>query len=328
MSQSIYQYARSIASNKLAFIDLDGTLTSHPWDTNEKDLLDKDLTNQAIDMLQSKEYVCILGTSRTAEMCMSETQYVLSKKNYGFSRPQPHMGLDDNNKHFYVKPESYVPQKILDLPIIISASGARIDLLQKDGGYVQDQSFYPPDFPGPAAWRGKVMSFLSTLSIPFSYSPIDSEINYQNGITDIFPAEYRIQLSFPTQSELLRLSDEIKKIDDLYLTDDSNPDKNIFMAYLMPKNGKIDAVNHVMSNLQKENAEILIIGDSLPDLEVGLKMTVTPGGKITCFIVGGSRLRYAPKTNVNRKIIMGDSAFLQAIGPKSIVEFIKRSKYN
>jgi len=316
MSQSIYQYVRTIASQKLAFIDVDGTLTANPWDTNEKDLLDKDLTNQAIIRLQNKGFTCILNTSRTVEMCMSEALYFLSKKNFGFARPQPHMGIDNNQKHFYVKPEDCVPTKILDLPIIISASGARIDVLQKDGGYSQDHSFYPKDFPDLILWKKKISSFLSTLNIPFLYSPIDSESNYTEGITDIFPAEYRIQLSFPTQ------------IDGLYLTDDSNPDKNIFLAYLTPKNGKIDAVNHVISNLGKENPEILIIGDSLPDLEVGLKIKVPPHAKITCLIVGGSRLHYTPKSDFQRKVIIGDMAFPQSIGPKSIVEFIKNNKYN
>lgn len=315
MSQSIYQYVRTIASNKLAFIDVDGTLTANPENTNEKDLLDKDLTNQAITKLQEKGFTCILNTSRTAEMCMSEKQYELSKKNFGFSRPPPHMGIDDNRKRYYVKPEEFFPEKILDLPLIISASGARIDILQKDGGYAQDQSFYPPDFPDPVSWRKKITSFLLALSIPFSYAPIDSESNYADGVTDIFPAEYRIQLFFPTQTDLLNLSEEIKKLDAIYLTDDSNPDKNIFMAYITPKNGKVDAVNHVISSLQRPLAEILIIGDSLPDLEVGLKVKSPPGGKITYLIVGGSRLHR-------------DIAFPQAIGPKSIVEFIRSNKYN
>ncbi|MBI4973264.1 HAD hydrolase family protein [Candidatus Roizmanbacteria bacterium] len=328
MSQSIYQYVRSVASNKLAFIDVDGTLTANPGDTNEKDLLDKDLTNQAITELQKNGFTCVLNTSRTVEMCMSEAQYFLSKKNFGFTRPQPHMNIDNKYRHFYVKPEDVVPRKILDLPIIISASGARVDVLQKDGGYVQDQGFYPPDFPDPIIWKKKITSFLSTSNILFSYAPIDSESNYEEGITDIFPADYRIQLSFPTQSELLRLAGEIKKIDGLYLTDDSNPDKNIFLAYLTPKNGKIDAVNHVMSHLQKRLTEILVIGDSFPDLEAGLKIKAPPHAKITCLIVGGSRLHYTPKINLKRKIIMGDVAFHQSIGPKSIVEFIKSNKYN
>lgn len=325
MSQSIYQFVRSIASNKLAFIDVDGTLTANPGDTNEKDLLDKNLTNQAITDLQKNGFTCVLNTSRTAEMCMSETQYFLSKKNYGFSRPQPHMGMDKNKKHFYIKPEKYLPKKILDLPIIISASGARIDVLQKDGGYAQDQRFYPTDFPNPLIWRKKITSFLSTLSIPFSYSPIDSEMNYQNGITDIFPADYHIQLSFPTQTNLLHLSDEIKKLDGVYLTDDSNPDKNIFMAYITPKNGKIDAINHVVDQLQQSKTEILIIGDSLPDLDAGLGINAPLDVRITCLIVGGSCLSSSPviSQSQTRKIIVGDELFPRSVGPRSIVEFLK-----
>ncbi len=328
MTQSIYQYVRSIASKKLAFIDVDGTLTANPGDTNEKDLLDKDLTNQAIADLQKKGFTCMLNTSRTAEMCMSEAQYVLSKKNFGFSRPQPHMGIDKNKKHFYVKPEDYFPKKILDLPIIISSSGACINVLQENGGYAADEGFYLNDFPDPRIWRKNITSYLSGLNILFSYGHIEKEVTYQENETEIFPADYRIQLIFTSYKNILLLSKSIKEKGNLYFTNDSNPKKNLFMGYITPKRGKVDAVNHVISSLQRPLAEILIIGDSPPDLEVGLKMRTPPGAKITCLIVGGSSLRNTIKINVKRKIIMGDIAFPQAIGPKSIVEFIKSNRYN
>ena len=123
------------------------------------------------------------------------------------------------------------------------------------------------------------------------------------------------------------LSKSIKEKGNLYFTNDSNPKKSIYGLY-HAKRGKVDAVNHVISSLQRPLAEILIIGDSPPDLEVGLKMRTPPGAKITCLIVGGSSLRNTIKINVKRKIIMGDIAFPQAIGPKSIVEFIKSNRYN
>ena len=162
----------------------------------------------------------------------------------------------------------------------------------------------------------------------FSFGHIENEADYQKNETEIFPADYRIQLIFTSYKNMLLLSGSIEEKSGLYFTDDSNPKKNLFMGYITPKNGKVDAVNHVISSLQRPLAEILIIGDSLPDLEVGLKIKLPSGVKITCLIVGGSRLRYAPNTNIKRKIIMGDIAFPQAIGPKSIVEFIKSNRYN
>lgn len=328
MNQSIYQYVRIIASNKLAFIDVDGTLTANPEDTNEKDLLDKDLTNQAITELQKKGFTCILNTSRTAEMCMSEKQYELSKKNFGFSRPPPHMGIDDNRKRYYVKPEEFFPEKILDLPIIISSSGACIHVRQENGGYAIDRSFYPNDFPDPATWRKNTTSYLSGLNIPFSFGHIENADAYQKKEAEIFPADYRIQLIFTSYKNMLLLSGSIEEKSGLYFTDDSNPKKNLFMGYITPKNGKINAIEHVIKNLEKSEAEILIIGDSLPDLEAGLKIKAPSSTIITCLIVGGSRLHYVPtnaKTNAKRRIIMGDVAFPQAIGPKSIVEFMKNN---
>lgn len=328
MSQSIYQYLQTIASNKLAFIDVDGTLTANPEDTNEKDLLDKDLTNQAITKLQEKGFTCILNTSRTVEMCMSEGQYFLSKRNYGFSRPPPHMGLDNNHKRYYVKPEEFFPEKILDLPIIISSSGACIHVRQENGGYAIDRSFYPNDFPDPATWRKNTTSYLSGLNIPFSFGHIENADAYQKKEAEIFPADYRIQLIFDSKENMSLLSESIKQKSNLYFTDDSNPKINLFMGYITPKNGKIDAVDHVIHNLQRPDGEILIIGDSIPDLEAGLKIKALPNTKITCLIVGGSRLHRAPKTHDGRNIIMGNIAFPQAIGPKSIVEFMKSNKYN
>ena len=217
---------------------------------------------------------------------------------------------------------------MLDLPIIISSSGACINVLQKNGGYATDKDFHPHDFPDSTLWRINITKYLESLNTPFSFGHIENEADYQKNETEIFPADYRIQLIFTSYKNILLLSKSIKEKGNLYFTNDSNPKKNLFMGYITPKRGKVDAVNHVISSLQRPLAEILIIGDSPPDLEVGLKMRTPPGAKITCLIVGGSSLRNTIKINVKRKIIMGDIAFPQAIGPKSIVEFIKSNRYN
>jgi len=366
MKSNIYQKIKQSPTNKLAFIDVDNTLTANPWDTNEKDLLDVKLTNQAIELLQKKGYCCILNTSRTEEMCMSSTQYGLSQQNFNFKRPPPQIGITPDGKQSYVKPENFYPNKLLNLPIIISSSGAKISVLQKEGGYKEDTNFYPDSFPDPYTWRKEIIIWLSKINlfVPFSYSPIDSETLFFEHKTDVFPPDYRVQLSFTSQNDMMLLSKHIKKMDGLYLTNDSEPDKHIFTAYITPKNGKIDAVDHIIHNLQKSETEIeiFIIGDSLPDLEVGIQTNPVSKMHITFLLVGGSKLtpylldkeknifaginltsikkKLSPskqtgfytftdlKTKHKRNIIIADEAFPQTVGPKSIVEFIKKNRYN
>lgn len=349
MSQSIYQYVNTLAQNKTAFIDIDGTLTSNPWDTNEKDLLDKELTNQAIQELQKQGYLCILSTSRTAEMCMSEKQYQLSKKRLGFSRPEPHMGRGENNKRIYIKQEDFFPTGILNLPIIISSSGAQISVLQNGGGYINDVDFYPVDFPSPSVWRSDTLILLSSFTTPFVLGEIELEKSYMNGETEIFPADYRIQLIFSSCEELSRFSKEIHKQRGLHITNDSNPDKNLYSAYVTPKNGKIEAIEYILSTFDKPPAEVLIMGDSLPDLEAGLHVSGSYGSHISFFLVGGSRLypylvdkdkntfaevslstakNIISSPPIERRIVLADALFPGSIGPRSIVEFLDKKRYN
>lgn len=348
MSQSIYQYIKTLPSEKIAYIDIDGTLTANPWDTAEKDLLDKDLTNQAIHALQKRGYLCILNTSRTAEMCMSEKQFHLSKRRYGFSRPEPHMGRE-NEERIYIKQEDFFPTGILDLPIIISSSGAQVSVLQNEGGYINDIDFYPEGFSTPSEWRSDIMILLSSFRTPFTLGEIELEKSYTDGITDIFPADYRIQLIFSSCEELNRFSKEVHKQRGLHITNDSNPDKNMYSAYITPKNGKIDAIEYVLSNFDKPPNEILIMGDSLPDLEAGLHVNGPYGSYISFFLVGGSRLypyladkdkntfagvslsiakNLISSPPVDRRIVLSDALFPGSVGPRSIVEFLGEKDYN
>jgi len=259
-----------------------------------------------------------------------------------------------------VKPEDYVPKKILDLPIIISSSGAQISVLQKDGGYAIDHDFYPPDYPNASTWRKETMQYLSSLHVPFTYARIDSEDAYNKHETDIFPADYRIQLLFKSKEDMMLLQ-HIKKRADLFIINDSNPDKKIYTTYLAPKKGKTEAINHMLNHL-RTLTKILVIGDSLPDFEAGIQIYPISDVSITLLLVGGSRLTtfllekekndfagtdltnfkknmtslkragyylYTDhKTTNKRLIIIGDVASPQSIGPKCIVEILQDKRYH
>ena len=109
----------------------------------------------------------MLNTSRTAEMCMSEAQYVLSKRILDFPGLNPIWVLIKIKSTFMLNLKIIFPKKILDLPIIISSSGACINVLQENGGYAADEGFYLNDFPDPRIWRKNITSYLSGLNILF-----------------------------------------------------------------------------------------------------------------------------------------------------------------
>jgi len=339
-SSNIFQNIQQQSpANKLAFIDVDHTLTANPWETEEKDLLDSRLTNQAMALLKKAGYCCILNTSRTEEMCMSSKQYMLSKQYYHFKRPAPQIGMGRDGRRFYIKPEDFYPINFLDLPIIISSSGAKISVLQNEGGYREDTDFYPAHFPSLAVWREKTISILHSFNLPFRLSPIESTHNYYQHVTDVFPPDYRIQLYFRSLHELIQFTQKIKsQKNNFFLTNDSDPEKQLYTLYITPKKGKYEVIEHIVNKINI--SEILIIGDSLPDLEAGLH-TYSPEIKKTFLLVGGSRLTSylidAHKTsfagiNLNvikkqlssfkNKYIIGDLAFPKAIGPRSIIEFL------
>ena len=360
MKSDIYQTIIKPSVNKLAFIDIDNTLTANPWETNEKDLLDKKLSNQAIDLLQKFGYLCILNTSRTEEMCMSSTQFLLSQKKYNFKRPKPQIGMTQQGKRFYAKPEDIYPCKLLDHPIIISSSGAKISVLQKKGGYQEDTDFYPSDFPDPGSWRKDIILQLATIKkrVPFMYAPIESEDAFIEQKTDVYPPDYRLQLSFHSVYDLIDFAQESKEQKcNFFLTNDSDPDKHSFILYITPKTGKFEAIEHIMAHLAgRESLEILFIGDSWPDFEAGMHNFTHFKAKKTVLLVGGSRLfpyltdsnknnfagidlafiknQLSPsgqtgiftytdaKTNDISTVIVSDLAYPKAIGPKSIVEYL------
>jgi hydroxymethylpyrimidine pyrophosphatase-like HAD family hydrolase len=346
--------------NKIAFIDVDGTLNAHPWDTNEKKLLNKKLTNSTISLLKKKGYICVLATSRTEEMCMSSKNFSLSKRKFNFRRPLPHIGRKPDGTRFYIRPETFYPIKMLDPLIMITSSGAKILVLQKGGGYIEDKAFYESSFPSPLQWRKQIMNLLLKLQpkFQFSFSSIEEEKHYFKYKTDVYPPDYRIQIIFPSKTKLQTFSHHIKKNKGIFFVNDSNPLKNKFTGYVMPKNGKTDAINYVINKIteKQKKYKIIIIGDSFTDLQSATPIDNKKNLEITFLLVGGSRLTpfllnkknndfagtdisfiknnlfpckkkgfyvFVGKNKEKRKIIIADEAFPETLGPESIIEFLK-----
>lgn len=349
--------------SKFAFIDIDNTLTGNGSGTGNHQSIMK-----VRQLLKKNQYLYCPTTSRTEEMMMSKKTYEQSKKLFSFKRQLPKLFFVQG-LYFYKDPLLFEPPGILDGDIIISSSGSKILVKQNNNAYEEDICYFNTDFPEPKIWRETVtaqINNINSLRNIANLSYIEDVNLYINGTNNVYPPDYRIQLFFTSIenkfffiSELLKikkLSNNIS-ISTLHITDDSNPEKNKFSIYLTPKNGKIDAVNHAIKHLQTDlnitKPELLIVGDSWPDLEMGL-FSATNIINATFFLVGGSRLSnyivnpqktsfageslikikqnlipsndkgiYCYKGNgYKRKVVIGDDVFPGKTGPESIIEFL------
>lgn len=358
-----YQKLRLSPVSKFAFIDIDNTLTG-----NGSSIGNPQLIMQVRKLLEKQNYLFCPTTSRTEEMMMSQETYEQSKKIFSFERPLPKLFFDQG-LYYYKDPLLVEPPGILDGDIIISSSGSKIFVNQTNNAYQEDICFYDKAFPDPQTWRNTVTTQINNsnnVKNIVKLSNIEDANRYSNGTNNVYPPDYRIQLFFTNiENKLFFISQllKIKKfskdasINTLHITDDSNPNKNKISVYLTPKNGKVDAVNHVMEHLQADlnitAPELLFIGDSWPDLEMGL-FSATDIPNVTFFLVGGSRLTdfitnpqdtsfagepltkikqdfiqtndkgvyYYKGNGYERKVVIGDIIFPGKVGPDSIIEFL------
>ena len=353
-------------SVKLAFVDIDNTLTGDGSGTGDPQLI-----GRVKNLLNSQGYLMVVITSRTAEMMISEPLYHLSRRRHSFSRPPPQF-VNIKTGQISHDPRQVEPAGILDSEVIIASTGSSMLLKQKDNSYRSVDHYFMNNLPSPSIWRNNVRQFLQPLlaqSDVVWLSPLESEFNYQQKITNIFPPDYRIQLYFASQEakHRFKLAFELAKknqVDPIILslcfTDDSNPLTNIFTGYLTPTNGKITAVEFFAKLIQTDakininQLQILLIGDSWPDLQMGFYAN-TPAAKTTFLLVGGSRLtKFLLKNAVTdfagedlsdiknqlqplgkrgcfkftryqqtRSVVIGDLAFPGKVGPESIVSFLE-----
>ncbi len=353
MNSSTYQFITTLKEKYIAFVDVDFTLSNHKEDTDIPELLNHTLANRARSLLKEKGYITVLSTSRTEEMLMSSHAYAQSSNLYGFSRPSPRL-ITKNGKKEYIPPETYEPRGILDPEIMIASTGTSIMVKQQDGGYKKDTS-YTALLPNPLLWRKSMMKTLDMLNQHhnlYTYAPIELESNFEDGKTNIFPPDYRIQLYFQSKEQYatfrsLFLSLHLKNT---YLINESDVTKQSYSVFICAKNGKGEAANHVISSLQLPMKEVLVVGDSLPDL---LESLLIQAPHATLLLVGRSRIasfisnpqetEYAGddfsdiKNNIQNispgvyqlqnhntllSIILSDEKTPGLVGPESLIEYL------
>lgn len=349
--------------SKLAFIDIDNTLTGNgPGTGNPQSIM------KVRGLLKKNQYLYCPNTSRTEEMMMSQKTYELSKELYSFKRPEPKL-LFVQGIYCYKDPILYEPKGILDGEIIISSSGSKIFVKQDSGAYQEDLCFYNKAFPNPQVWRKTITTQINNINnqkniAKLSY--VEDVSLYVNGTNNVYPLDYRIQLFFDSiEDKLFFISElmKIKKVSNdisivtLHIADDSNPNKNKISVYLTPKNSKVEAIDHVIKHFKKDlnliDPELIIIGDSWLDLEMGL-FSAPNIPKTTFYLVGGSRLTefvidsqknsfagesltkirqnliktngigiyYYKDEDYERKVVIGDMVYPGKVGSDSIIEFL------
>lgn len=286
----MYEHLIQKKPERIAFVDIDYTLSNHPSDTSHPALLNFTLANKARQMLKKRGFLVTLTTSRTEEMLMSSKEYEISVTKYGLKRPPPklkeHMGT-----YTYIPPEKMEPEGILDPDIIVSSTGAKIFVRQPQGGYLEDVQYHS-QLPPANDWRKNTMDTLSHINHElhlFSFSFIEDENNFLTGKTDVYPPDYRIQISFINEANLIYFRNYLRiRYPDLFLFNESTPGKNKYSLYICPVNGKAAASVRILEQLRLPlSSEILIVGDSYTDLHEALNI---PSYEITLLLVGGSRL--------------------------------------
>lgn len=291
---------------KIAFVDIDSTLTGHTT-----------VTKKTRIKLEKLGYAVVFVTARTEEMVMSKSEYEKSLT-LGLRRPKPLLGRY-NGKHVYIDPKE-VNTNLVDPDIIIGSTGTQIVVKQIYGGYSNDLSFESQFKIISPLWRKNVLEIIKQIDPQEQFAKLalfENENMYYAGKTNIFPPRYRIQLNFDSLEGKIHFLQEMEKrnllqsmqsskpktpISSLRIIDDSHPDKNQFLIYITPAIAyKGSAVEHVVDNLcrvlrktlyksriKRSDIHVLLAGDSYPDLTMLLYGAT--GTKATAIVVGGSRL--------------------------------------
>jgi hydroxymethylpyrimidine pyrophosphatase-like HAD family hydrolase len=276
---------------KVAFLDIDATMTGSKHTTN--------MTRQRLEQLG---YAIVFVTSRTEEMMLSEKAYNRSVKK-GLDRPAPKLGVY-NGKHVYAPPEQVEAAGILDPDIIAGSTGTHILVRQHGGWYTTDNVYEEQFGTSSEEWRKQIIDVINQYNTngqkayPADYESSDK---YNNGLVNIYPPKFRIVLYFQSSKEKTAFRQYIRQAQpplNLRINDDSHPSKEKHVLCLTPRHGsKRRAVDRIIStvcaaaSVERSELEILIAGDSLPDLDMGMR--AAKGTNATFFLVGGSRLAHA-----------------------------------
>ncbi|NTU74128.1 hypothetical protein HGB07_08370, partial [Candidatus Roizmanbacteria bacterium] len=205
---------------KIAFLDIDSTMIGLREDTN------------AVRFLLEKMGYCVcFVTSRTEEMIMSQNEYTISRRLFRFYRPPPHLAHDVQHKHYYIDPAEFEPAGLLDADVIAGSTGTSILVKQEGGGYQPDRDYQKRLRADRRIWHAETIADIESIDKDklTELHPNEYKHNYDDGITNIFPPPFRIQLLFKAEQEkkrfaLLAQIYQENHVTNFHLIDDSKPE--------------------------------------------------------------------------------------------------------
>ncbi len=349
--QKINEANRNHKSIKIAFIDIDSTITGEPS------------TQVAVrQLLESQGYIVVFVTARTSEMCMSLTERNKSSMAVQ-KRPLPKLKKNTETGKWEVGDPAAQPHMngLIDPDIIAATNGAELLIKQSQGGYEIDEDYLSKRGESSPVWRSAVKALRKQLMAGGTpggqLSEADQKKKYLDGYSVTYYPPYRIELDFASEGEKENFAQTIQANNnlDINLIDESDHiiEQPLFRLYLMPRElGKKEVVDHLMKQIQitvpdiQKKCEILIAGDAYADLEMGLY--AAKGCHNDVFIIPGEAklgqhfIKKVPALNSllekldepglyrvigsSRKVIIGDEMYPDTEGAETILDYLKAQK--
>ncbi len=382
-----------MASRSLEYVgvkDVDGTMFTNDMEHGRGTPAALAAAHFVRDFYRNKNGIFAVATAQSTEMLMSSKSFEASVQR-GFSRPRPLLGGVPGDR-FYVRPED-IPCRVpfTDADAIMSM-GTGCHVRRQKGWYAENVAYRKRL---GLKWRAGVLRLLDMMNengvdnLRQYFAPIEFEENYRLGKTDVMPLEFRIQFEFVNAETknivkgrieaaltgLIQLS-EIKGITNemftqiisqygdilrnLRIVDESDPLKNKFQFYLMPRYAaKEEMIDEMLAVLTQGQmiGNLLIAGDMPPDLLAGcfagraLSATflLVGGSPVSPYLTrddphfgmpyAGERLQWMtdelmatkrPGFEVlhragipARMVVIGDIAYPGTTGPETIAAFLK-----
>ncbi|MBP6860117.1 MAG: hypothetical protein KBC38_00950 [Candidatus Pacebacteria bacterium] len=303
----------------ITVLDVDGTMINGRNEATESELA----ARSAVRAYAKETGVTVISTARTTEMVMTAKSFALSSAQ-GFERGAQKWGLDASGRCMTIPDDDHPFFKHLRDPDIINSFGVGIHV-RHECGYREDEVYVP----AMREWRLHARSILRAIDAWKYRAPIESTKNYREGVTDVEPLPYRIQLEFKglhafsemrrVRYALLELRDMMRSgiipkamvshdlrldvLTSMTIVDESHPDKGRYVIYLMPRKArKHQAIEHIIreissaSGVKAHSLRVFVAGDTLTDLESGLY--AGDSADSTFMLAGGSRI--APYLTGNR----------------------------
>lgn len=266
----------------------------------------------------------------------------------------------------------------------LASTGTEIWIQQQDDSYRLDRDYEKDLHVDKKTWRPEVLAKIKNIQHVMNTKDKEAvqlpkleepETYFEKDKMDVSPPDLRVQVNFDSFESQVQFTDQLQQADsNVRIIEDGHPfeekDGKLHprvQVYVTPAGaGKEQAVEHffqhtlqamnqklpVEQQVKPEDVETLFIGDSWPDVDMGL--LGAKGSKATLLLVGGSRLadfignQYTDKqqfhsenfTDINqlikplpqkgyyeyngRTIIVGDEVFPNTKTTETIISFVSQ----